>query len=322
MDQPRQSMDAVSRNDGTIQSVRRSAATLADLGRLLALDRREGADAPLALQPQHALVEAPGQEHGAVQALAARRGESAGSRAESRLPSLSRMDRCSIVNCGSMMVLGMGGRPVPTHSTPDPGYSLRHARPGSRARHLRQPRAGLRRAGPGPGASQRGDPRGSRRHRGQRGGRGRRPPRRRREERGRPRRRAGLRGGGPALPRRAPSLRQPHPAEPGPGLERGRVGRRPGRGQRAAGRAARSRRARDRGGPGRGPSGQRGRRGAGRPHRVLRRRRARDRGEPARAARDRLGRAAARRPRAPRGRPGRCSRTRCRGPTRSSTCSG
>ena len=67
--QPRQSMAAVSRKDGTIQSVRPQGRDAADLGGLLALDRREGADAPLALQPQHALVEAAAEEHRAMEAL-------------------------------------------------------------------------------------------------------------------------------------------------------------------------------------------------------------------------------------------------------------
>src|SRR5882672_557769 len=235
----------------------------------------------------------PGQKHGPVQALeliGRHPGIQGGVQVAVTVQDGQVLDRELRLDNGP----GHGGGPVPTHSTPDPGYSLRHARPSSRAGHLRQSRTGLRHSGVGPGPPQRGDPRGGGRHRRHGGGRGRRPPRRRREERGRPRRRPGLRGGGPALPRRAPALRQPHPAEPRAGLERGGVGRRPGRGQRAAGRAARSRRAGDRGGQGRGPSGQRGRRGVRRAHRVLRRWPARHRGEPAGAARDRVGRAAAR----------------------------
>src|SRR5215467_13705452 len=44
-------------------------AHAADLGGLLPLDGREGADPALALEPQHALVEAPSQQHAAVEAL-------------------------------------------------------------------------------------------------------------------------------------------------------------------------------------------------------------------------------------------------------------
>ena len=66
MGQPRQSIAAVSRNDGTIQSVRTERADAADLRGLLALDRRERPDAALALQPHHALVEAAAEHHGPV----------------------------------------------------------------------------------------------------------------------------------------------------------------------------------------------------------------------------------------------------------------
>src|SRR5260370_612046 len=117
MVQPRQSMEAVSRKDGTIQSVRRRAATLP----IWAASWRV-TGAKVRMRPWRWRRSMRSSKRRPRSIARWRRlsssGAIGGSRAESRLPSLSRMDRCSTVNCGSIWVLGMAAGSFLSHSTP------------------------------------------------------------------------------------------------------------------------------------------------------------------------------------------------------------
>src|SRR5262245_24233962 len=106
MGQPRHSIAAVSRNDGTIQSVGASVATLPICEASCPLI---GANVPMRPWRCSRSMRSSRRRPRSIARYIRRRssGGMSGSSAVSRLPSLSRMDRCSIANWGSRRVLGM-----------------------------------------------------------------------------------------------------------------------------------------------------------------------------------------------------------------------
>src|SRR3990170_3118058 len=107
MGQPRQIIAAVSRNDGTIQSVVRSAATLPICEASWPLS---GAKVPMRPWRCRRTMRSSRRRPSSIARQSARSssGASLGSSAVSSVPSLSRIDRCSTWNRGSRRVLGIG----------------------------------------------------------------------------------------------------------------------------------------------------------------------------------------------------------------------
>src|SRR3990170_117329 len=107
MGQPRQIIAAVSRNDGPIQSVVRSAATLPICEASWPLS---GAKVPMRPWRCRRTMRSSRRRPSSIARQSARSssGASLGSSAVSSVPSLSRIDRCSTWNRGSRRVLGIG----------------------------------------------------------------------------------------------------------------------------------------------------------------------------------------------------------------------
>src|SRR5215467_119543 len=134
MGQPRQSMDAVSRKDGTSQSLSSSVHTLPICEASCPL---MGANVPIRPWRWSRSMRSSRRRPSSMPRYRrwSSAGESLGSREASRFPSLSRIDRRSMGNCGSMRVLGMGD-PIRSYPTRTLGERNRQRRPSPRPSSL------------------------------------------------------------------------------------------------------------------------------------------------------------------------------------------